>query len=173
MSAEPIESLMSRIMDQYNRKPEGWTVLADHKGNVLVMGPNVGYRLKLTPLNPQEYTGVGIMIDDLKEVRNAVKDVPSYGFRPLSYTETKELLKTIRQGDTLQNKLIKKLLGVKPVPALEIPKNDIGAILSGPIITHPNLSAISKGQKELESRLEMEADKLFRRKYPHRAAIYG
>jgi len=39
MSAEPIESLMKRIMDQYNRKTEGWTVLIDMKGNMLVLGP--------------------------------------------------------------------------------------------------------------------------------------
>jgi hypothetical protein len=158
-------------MNQYNKKPEGWTVLTDHKGNVLVLGPKTGYRLKLIPLNPQEYTGVGIEIDGPKEKRRVAEGVPSYGFRPLSNTETEELLNTAHQRYTL-NKLINKLLEIKPVPTGELKKKKPKAVLSGPVITHPNLSAISNSQKELESKLAVEADKLFRKKYPGRAAIY-
>lgn len=173
MGAEPVESLMSRILNQYNRKPEGWTVLTDHKGNVLVLGPKVGYRLKLIPLNPEEYTGVGTRIGGLKEMRRVAKGFPSYGFRSLSGTESKELLNTIHRGGTVQNKLIKELLGMKPVPTWELREKRPKVVLSGPVIAHPNLSAISKGQRELEARLAIEADKLFRKKYSQRAAIYG
>ena len=59
VSAEPIEPLISKIMNQYNKDPEGWSILIDQNLNVLIMGPKVGYRLKLIPLNLQEYTGVG------------------------------------------------------------------------------------------------------------------
>lgn len=171
MNAEPVELLIGRIMNQYNKKPEGWTVLTDHKGNVLVLGPKTGYRLKLIPLNPQEYTGVGIEIDGPKEMRRVVEGVPSYGFRPLSNMETEELLKTAHQRYTL-NKLINKLLDIKPVSTGELKKKRSKAVLSGPIIAHPNLSAISNSQKELEAKLAVEADKLFKKKYPGRAAIY-
>lgn len=171
MSAEPIESLVSRIMKQYDKKPEGWTVLTDHKGNVLVLGPKIGYRLKLIPLNPQEYTGVGIKIAGLREMRRVVEGVPSYGFRPLSSVETEELLNTVHQG-YIQSKLINKFLEMKPVSTGELKKKRPKAVLSGPVIAHSNLGAISKSQRELEAKLAVEADKLFRKKYPQRAAIY-
>ena len=171
MNVEPIESLISRIMRQYNRKPEGWTVLTDHKGNVLILGPKTGYRLKLIPLNPQEYTGVGMKVDGLEEMRRVADGVPSYGFRPLSTTEAEELLKTVQEG--AQSRLIDRLLRTKPVPTWELRKKRPGAVLGGPVIAHPDLSAISKSQRELEARLAVEADKIFRRKYPYRAAIYG
>ena len=35
MSTEPIESLISKIMNQYYSKPEGKSVLIGQKGNVL------------------------------------------------------------------------------------------------------------------------------------------
>jgi len=159
-------------MSQYDQKPEGWTVLIDPKGNVLVLGPKEGYRLKLIPLNPQEYTGVGLKIDGREEMHRVVEGVPSYGFRPLSSTETKELFNSARQGN-VQKKLISKLFGMKPVPTWELKKKKPKAVLSGPVIAHPNLSTISKSQRELESKLAIEADKLFRKKYPHRSAIYG
>lgn len=172
MSIEPIESLMGKIRERYDRKPEGWNVLIDGKGNMLVIGPKFSYRLKLIPLNPQEYTGVGVRIEGLEKIRGVMEEVPSYGFRPLSPGETKELLKTVQRG-AVQNKLIKKLLRVKPVPTWELKEKRAKAYLGGPIIAHPNLSTISKSQRELESRLNVEADKLFRKKYPGRAAIYG
>ena len=59
---EPIDQVTNRILDQYNRHPEGWSVLVDSQRNVLVVGPSSGYRLRLVPLNPQEYTGVGTKI---------------------------------------------------------------------------------------------------------------
>lgn len=173
MNVKSIKSLVTRILDQYNKKPEGWKVLNDRKGNVLVLGPKVGYRLKLVPLNPREYTGVGVKINRSEEMRSITQGVPSYGFRPLSDKETKELFSTVHQGSTLQTKLIQKLLGTKPVPTREIRKKETKAVLTGPVITHPSLSTISKGQRELEKKLSMEADKLFRKKYPHRAAIYS
>ena len=172
MSVEPIESLTNKIMDRYNRKSEGWAVLTDYKGNVLVLGPRVGYRLKLIPLNPYEYTGVGIEIGGLEEMRRVVEGIPSYGFRPLSAGETEELFNAVHRDDVIQNKLIKKLLGMKPVPPGELQKEGLKAILSGPVIAHPDLNAISKSQRELDVRLATEAAKLFREKYPHRAAIY-
>jgi len=173
VEAQLIELLIERIMDQYNEKPEGWKVLIDRRGNMLVIGPRVGYRLKLIPLNPKEYTGVGMRTSGLKEMQRVTEGLPSYGFRPLSSRETKQLLNTIHKGGTVQSKLIKKLLGTKPVPTWELPKKEHKAVLTGPVIAHPNLSAISKSQRELERKLALEADKLFKRKYPLRAAIYG
>ncbi|MEM4245686.1 MAG: hypothetical protein QW390_00140, partial [Candidatus Bathyarchaeia archaeon] len=159
-------------MERYNRNPEGWRVLTDFKGNVLILGPTTGYRLKLIPLNPNEYTGVGARIGDLSEVRKAFDKAPPYGFRPLSGEEFRELLETFHQDGTVQEEILKRLLGVKPVPLPELQGSGAEAVLSGPIITRPDLSLVSDGQKELEMRLSKEADKLFRMRYPHRTSFY-
>jgi hypothetical protein len=162
---------MKKILDKYNRKPEGWTVLVDFKGNMLVVGPEEGYRLKVIHLNPYEYTGVGIKVESPEKIQRSIEGGPSYGFRPLSSSQTEELLKNLH-GEDFQNKLVRKVLETKPVPTWELKKKP-RAFLGGPIIAHPNLTAISNSQRELEAKLAAAADKLFRKKYPHRAAIYS
>lgn len=159
-------------MNQYNNQPVGWTVLADPKGNLLVLGPNNGYMLKMLHLNPQEYTGVGIEIEDTENLRRVVEQGPSYGFRPLSNKQSRELMNSFKERDK-QASLISELLNTKPVPTWELEKKKPSTVITGPIIAHPNLSTISKSQRELEWKLKSEANKLFRKKYPHRAAIYG
>ena len=173
MLFEPVEQITKRILRQYNRHPEGWSVLVDNKGNVLVIGPSSGYRLKLVPLNPREYTGVGVKFGRSKGLQKMVKNLPPYGFRPLSREETRDLLSTIHRKGRPTDKRIKELLEMKPVPTWEIDKKRPEAVVTGPLVAHPNLSAISKRQRELEVKLAVEADKLFRRKYPLRARTYG
>jgi len=106
-------------------------------------------------------------------VRRLVEGTPSYGLRPLSSGETRELLNAIHREDAIPNRLIERLLGMKPVPTWELEERGPKAVLSGPVIAHPDLSAISESQRQLERKLALEADKLFRKKYPDRAAIYG
>lgn len=172
VDAEPIESLMSKIMDRYNKRPQGWKVLTDHKGNVLILGPKAGYRLRLVPLNPKEYTGVGTKIDKAGKIRNAVEGFPSYGFRPLSNKQTKLLFSTVRQKGTIHNRLVNKLLGRNPVPTWQLQQNRPKAVLTGPVISQPTLKNISKSQRKLEEKLTAEAYKLFRKRHPGRAATY-
>lgn len=170
---EPVEQITNRILNQYNKHPEGWSVLVDSQRNVLVVGPSSGYRLKLIPLNPREYTGVGTRIAGSKRLRKIVEDVPPYGFRPLSHEETRNLLIAIHHKGKSRTKQINELLEMKPVPTWEIEKRSPEAVVAGPLIAHPNLSTISRRQRELEAKLAVEADKLFRKKYPLRARIYG
>ena len=172
MSFEPIEQVIERIMNLYNKNPGGWSVLIDQKGNMLVLGPRTGYKLRLIPINPREYTGVGVKIQGLEEIRETLRGIPSYGFRPLTRYKMKRFLDSIQQEGLIKEKLIRELFRIKPVPTRELQVRT-EAILSGPIITHPDLSAVSKGQRELEARLTMEAERLFRMKYPSRARIYG
>lgn len=173
MSVRPIELVIKRIMDLYNGNPEGWSVLADHRGNVLVLGPTESYRLKMVPLSPHEYTGVGVRVRGSREARRVAEGTPSWGLRPLSREETEELLTTIRQEGSVQNEFIERMLGMRPVATQELEEHEPRAILSGPVLARPDLSSISRGQRELERKLAMEADRLFRERYPSRAAIYG
>ena len=171
MNTKPVELLANKIMERYNNHPVGWTVLRDFKGNVLVIGPKEGYMLKIITINPQEYTGIGVKIDSPRELRSLVKGAPLFGYRPLAKMQTEGLLNSFQHGE-LQNRLISEILERKPVPTLEVEKKRPTAVLTGPIIAHPDLSTISKSQRELELKLRIGAEKLFREKYPHRAEMY-
>jgi hypothetical protein len=170
VKTESIESLGKKIMKKYNQQPTGWNMFLDFKGNMLVLGPEEGYMMKMIHINPKEQTGVGIKIDGNSEMRRILKGAPTYGFRPVSKPQAKEIFDSFRQER--KNRLISKILEKKPISTSELQKKKLGAVLSGPVIAHPNLTTISKSQRELESKLQIEAQKLFRKKYPHRAAIY-
>jgi hypothetical protein len=172
MDTEPVESLMARLVDQYNRRPEGWRILVDQNGNILVISPSESYKLKIIHLNPQEYTGVGIKIEGVEEIRRSIDELPTYGFRPITDNDTKELLNSINRNSDINNGILKQLLGTRPVTISDLEKEAPKAVLTGPVIAHPNLSTISREQRELEAKLAFEADKLFRKKYPERASIY-
>jgi hypothetical protein len=171
VSTEPIESLTKKIMNRYNKQPIGWTFLQDIKGNVLIIGPREGYMLKMVPINPQEYTGVGMQIENPKYIRKLVKGAPLYGYRPLPNTQAKDLLNSFDNAQK-QNKIISEILKRKPVPTWEIKRKKSHLLLNGPILAHPDLSAISKSQRKLDLKLRIEAQKLFKKRYPHRAEMY-
>jgi hypothetical protein len=171
VSIEPVELLANKIMDRYNKDPIGWAVLRDFKGNVLVTGPAEGYMLKIITINPQEYTGIGVKIDSSRELRTLVEGAPSFGYRPLAKMQVEELLNSFRQSER-NNRLFSEILEKNPVPTLEIQKKSPMAVLTGPVMAHPDISTISKSQRELELKLRIGAEKLFRQKYPHRAEIY-
>jgi hypothetical protein len=171
VSTKPVELLANKIMDRYNKHPVGWTVLRDFKGNVLVTGPKEGYMLKTIMINPLEYTGIGVNIDSARELRSLVEGAPLFGYRPLAKVQSEELLNSFRHRES-NNRLISEILEKKPVPTFEIQKKRPNAVLTGPVIAHPDLSTISKSQRELELKLRIGAEKLFREKYPHRAEMY-
>lgn len=171
MNAEPVELLANKILDKYNKHPVGWTVLRDYKGNVLVSGSKEGYMLKMIMINPQEYTGIGVKIENPRELRNLVEGAPFFGYRPLAKEQVEELLTSFWRGKR-QNRLIYEILERNPVPTFEVKKKRPSAVLAGPILSHPDLSTISKSQRELELKLRIGAEKLFREKYPHRAEMY-
>ena len=171
MSAEPIDLLANKILTRYNKQPLGWNVLRDFKGNVLIIGPKEGYMLKLIAINPQEYTGVGMKIRSPKRIQKLVKGAPQYGYRPLPNTQAKELLNSF-QNTEKQNRIISEILERKPVPTWEFKKKKPKLILNGPIMTHPDLSTISKSQRKLDLKLRHEAQKIFKKKYPQRAEMY-
>jgi hypothetical protein len=169
---EPIEAVIKRIMIRYNENPRDWRVLIDNRGNALVLGPESSYKLRFIHINPYEYTGVGVTIRGLEELRENLRTIPSYGFRPLTKDRTKKFLESIQNQESIKEKLVRDLFKINPVPTQKL-RDETATILSGPIITHPDLSSISKEQRKLEARLTMEAERLFRVKYPSRARIYG
>lgn len=172
LQAEPLDSLLKEILNRYNESPGGWRIFADAKGNMLVLGPGTGYRLKLLSLNPAEVTGVGVDISS-EEAPGMPLDVPSYGYRPLSHVDVVQLFSSLRRNAPMPQGLVDGLLGIKPVPTWDLKGESPHGVLTGPIIAHPDLASISRGQRELDAKLTLEADRLFRTKYPFRAGIYG
>lgn len=172
MQAEPLDSLLKEILNRYNENPKGWRVFADAKGNMLVLGPGTGYRLKLLSINPAEVTGVGVDIP-VDEAQGMPLGVPSYGYRPLSLGNVARLFSSLHQNGPVPQGLIDGLLGIKPVPTWDLKGESSRGVLTGPIIAHPDLASISRGQRELDAKLTLEANRLFRARYPFRAGIYG
>ena len=173
LSAEPLERITKKIMDRYNRKPEGWNVLTDRRGNILVLGPKSSYMLRLISLGPDRYIGVGAKVGGLEKMRGMVEGTPPYGFRPLSKRKTQVLLTALQRKGRLEKATVKEILGSKPLSTPEIMERRPHAVLSGPVIAHPDLGSISQRQRELERKLALEAFRLFRKRHPLRAEIYG
>lgn len=171
MSIEPVDSLSQKILKRYNKQPVGWNILRDFKGNILIIGPNNGYMLKLVPINPQKYTGVGTQIKNPRHLQKLVKGAPLYGYRPLPNAKAKQLINSFNNTEK-QYTIISKLLKNNPLSTREIEQKKPSLILNGPILSHPDLSTISKSQRKLDLKLEIETQKLFKKKYPHRAEMY-
>ncbi|MHA1595391.1 MAG: hypothetical protein ACTSXJ_07890 [Candidatus Baldrarchaeia archaeon] len=166
----PIEEILKILLERYNKNPRGWSILIDPQGNIIVIGPNTAYRLKVIPLGPGKFTGVGVAIEEIDEIRSLLRGVPSFGIRPLTPKHLKVIEKELIKKGTISWETLRKLTKTEPVPL----NKAIGdwALIGPELHTTRPLSEIIKGQKELEMLLQREADKLFRERFPHRAMAY-
>jgi hypothetical protein len=171
VTTEPIDSISKKIIKRYNTNPVGWTIFRDHKGTMLISGPNNDYVLKLIGLNPHEYTGVGMRIKKRKGIQKLTNGAPQYGYRPIPTSQVRELLDSL-QNLNKQNTIITKLLESEPLTTWQLKKRKPSLVLNGPILAHPDLSSISKSQRKLDLKLKIEAQKFFNKKYPYRAEMY-
>lgn len=172
MEIKVLEESIKEIIEGYNKRPKGWQFLSDSKGNVLALGPEMGYRIKLMMISPAESIGVGVRIPDVEPLKRSIGSTFDSGFRALDRETSRRLLSAISENRISDTSLLEKILGTDPVPVYELDKGDIGAILGGPFLAHPDLRAISRSQVELDNKLSAELDRLFRTKYPLRAGIY-
>jgi len=173
LEIKTLEETVKEILEGYNKKPKGWQIASDFRGNSLVLGPGGGYRLKLMMINPQESLGVGARVDDVGELRQSMGERASCGFRPLNIDIAKEVFSALSNAEEgKRQEVIRRVLDIDPVPTWELQGSDLGAVMGGPFIAHPDLRAISRKQSELDERLAAELDKLFRLKHPMRASIY-
>ena len=173
MEIRTIEDIMKEIVDNYNRKPIGWQIMSDLKGNSVVLGPSQGYMLKTMAISPEENLGVGANIGGADEFRGVLGNGAPFGFRPLDSDFSKKILEAInaREG-TGQGNMLAKVLSIDPVPTWELEQNRPAMVIGGPYLGHPDLRLISKRQTELDEKLSFELDKRFRVKYPFRASMY-
>ncbi|MFX0116325.1 MAG: hypothetical protein ACFFB3_17375 [Candidatus Hodarchaeota archaeon] len=172
MKIEPLDLLLKKIMAQYNRNPESWKVLIDQKGNVIVLGAEANYHLKLIHVNPMKFVGVGAQIPETNRLQQLTSGTYSYGFRALTPKDTNHLLGAMGQEEYPPSQILHDVLNRTPLSLNEIQKSKETTILAGPLLAHSDLGRISSSQRELERRLSLEAEKLFRRKYPFRSSMY-
>lgn len=172
MDYRELEDLTEEIKHRYDENPMGWKIFQDDKNNVLIIGPDKGYRLKLIPLNPWKYTGVGISMKKDRALDQLRTETPSSGLRTLSKKDFERFISSMNRDGVNRRKIIKNILTRNPVSTQAIDEEGSQAVLSGPVISHPDLSTLSERQRELQQELKNEAEKLFRKKYPKRAGIY-
>lgn len=180
MEIRSVEEIMKEVAEGYNRRPKGWQIASDGRGNALVVGPESGFRLKLMMVSPEETIGVGASIDDVEEVRRgigagaATSARPSCGFRPLSEGDAKAIVESMRSASAVARgqEMVRRIMATDPVPTWRLQEDEMGAVMSGPYIAHPDLRLVSKSQSELDARLSTEVDRAFRARFPMRASIY-
>ena len=62
------------------------------RGEMLVVGPDSAFQLKLISLNPFEFVGSGMEVKDTNSIVSSVRSTPEFGFRPLTDTDIQGLV---------------------------------------------------------------------------------
>ena len=168
--AEPVDDLVPRILQQYSEKPRGWRVMSTPTGDMLVLGPESAFQLKLISVNPTSVTGAGIEIPDTDKAFERVRATPEFGFRPISNTDIQDIIKALNHPEIARPQ-VDAILQRTPLPLTELKGSD--SILSGPVLTRPNLSSLSPEIMKTQLSLDRIAWKHFSERYPMRAGMFG
>ena len=163
------EEIKAKIVRRYNEDPHGWQVFTardarGHIDTIFVQGEDV-FAIKEEVINPFSSVGVGV-----QEKVNFKKPLagPSFGLRPVDL-RTLEML--LAMNGNMQKGMMGELMGRNPV---SIPSIDAPAVIQGPV-THSTdpLSIMGSMQKDVNSQLKEELDKVLWKKYPHLKTMYG
>ena len=174
MDIRSAEEILKEILEGYNRRPNGWQIASDHRGNSVFIGPGKAYMIKTMMINPQENLGVGVKLEDADGLRGALGPTAPSGFRPMGRDLAQRVLTELsleREG-TPREQLIDRILSIEPVPTWELEREGVGGIVGGPYMAHPDLRMISRAQSELDQRLGRELQNLFMIKHPMRASMF-
>ncbi|RWX73209.1 MAG: hypothetical protein Metus_1183 [Candidatus Methanosuratincola subterraneus] len=163
------EEILREIIEKYNKKPIGWHMASDLRGNAIVIGPDIGYRIKTMMISPSENIGFGTRFEP-GNLGASIGSGYHFGFRPVPPELFEKISKENFVTEGVQ-RIIGKILESDPVP-LERIDSEAGGILGGPFLQHPDLRGISKAQQELDEKLRIEVEKEFIRRCPMRASIY-
>ena len=140
-------------------------------GDMLVVGRDSAFQLKLIPLNPREYTGAGTELPESSDVTDSIRTSPEFGFRNLAQTDIEALVESMSKPELVQQQL-QDILSRDPLLPEEIEKGRINHLLTGPVLTRPDLSGLGPDILNLRNSLERSANRVFRKKYPMRAGMY-
>lgn len=169
--SEPAEGVVQRILRQYSDRPRGWRVLSTPRGEMMVLGPDSAFQLKLIPLNPFEFTGAGVEIPAPGTALEELKSAPEFGFRALSEADVKGLFEAL--SDPSSSRLsVESIIKRAPMSLEEMGRVHGRHFLSGPVLTRPDLGSLGPDILRTQVSLDRAADELFRKRYPHRAGMF-
>lgn len=168
---EPADKIVPRILKQYAESPRGWRVLNTPLGEMLVVGPDSAFQLKIIPLNPIEFTGAGAELPESNSVIDSIRSSPEYGVRGLAQVELEAILESMvnpRAKASPLGSIIKR----DPLMPEDIERSSIDHFLTGPVLTRPDLSNLGPDILKMRETIDRSANKVFRKRYPMRAGMY-
>ncbi len=166
---EPAEELIEQIMHEYSKRPSGWHVLNTLDGDMIVIGPESAFQLRLIPLSPFQFTGVGTEIPRDLDAISSLGHRVTFGLRPLEEADLRAIVDAVDQ-QTRSPEVLSQVLQRRPIPLTDIRKHK--HILSGPVLTRPDLTSSDSVLRRLRDDLDREARRLFSEKYPQRAGMF-
>jgi len=174
-SVQPSDSIKKQILNLYNRDPRGWRVFVgrDPKGfsEVTITHPPHAWLLKEQIINPFRAVGLGVKLT-LEEPKIFNDQLPhDFGLRPLSNRRMQEIVRLMERGQPVQD-VMEKIMKTSPIPLTEAPS--FGNIFAqGPVVVRQDaLKGLSRNQRELDRRLDVELERLLLRKYPQTLLPY-
>jgi hypothetical protein len=168
---EPVDEVVPRILQRYSEKPRGWRILSTPVGDMLVLGPDSAFQLKLIPLSPMEFTGAGVELSSERHL-DPMTTSPEFGFRPLHDKDIQSLIESISSPELVRPE-IDSIIKRTPMTLAQLNTTTARHILSGPILTRPDLSTLNQDVLKTQTSLERKARSIFRDRYPMRAGMYG
>jgi hypothetical protein len=139
-------------------------------GDMLVLGPESAFQLKLISINPRKFTGAGIEIPDSDEAFERMRATPEFGFRPIRGSDIQDIVRALKHPEIVRPQ-INTILRRTPLPITEIKPSE--SILTGPVLTRPDLGSLSPDIMKTQLSLDRVAWKQFRKHYPMRAGMFG
>jgi hypothetical protein len=174
METIPIEELWKEIIRKYDKKPRGWRALTYRSPSgfydVLLSNPQEAWLMKQDTIYKPNPLGFGVKLEHAPEI--PIAKPLSYGFRhfPIERIErTVELMTKMKASPEeivkAVNHVLRDIVSSAPIPTYKIIKP---GILEGPLYLK-DLENLSKEQRELSRKLDLQLRRMFRMKYP----MYG
>ncbi|HKZ45360.1 MAG TPA: hypothetical protein VJ343_01520 [archaeon] len=167
MSTIPELEIWKQFFRRYDQNPMGWEMYAgiSRKGypELLIDHPEYGWLIKR---DSQHSSAPGIGVK-LGEYVNPKASLRKSGFRPVPERAMKKIAVMIEEGfNPLEAmEIIETVLAQPPTTFDEIRKINPPAVMEGPIsYSHRPLHSIIGGQAELDAKLDLELERLMRRK---------
>ncbi len=168
---EPADEIVPRILKRYSESPRGWRVMSTPVGDMLVVGNDSAFQLRIIPVNPHEVTGAGTELPESNDVIDSIRTSPEFGSRNLTQTDIEALIESMSNPAQIQQHL-HDILHRDPLLPAEIERGNIDHLLHGPVLTRPDLSGLGPDILSVRRSLERSANRVFRKKYPMRAGMY-
>jgi len=156
--------IIKEIIRKYDKRPEKWQVLMGRspKGfyDIIFSNPEEVWQLKLDTIYKPNPLGFGAKLE-IDSSKIQIENFPSYGFRPIS-SEILEKMRSFSSNEDLSSIIVNDIMKTPPAP---IKKINEGLAAVGPYIQKPSIEPLSRNQKELSRKLDLELEKLMREKY--------